>query len=96
MATSSLSIFGECSGKVRSTPTPNEFFRTVNVSRTPEPCRLMQMPSKTWTRCRLPSITLKWTRTVSPALKSGTSRSWRRSRLSMIVLAERVAVAGRG
>jgi len=29
--TSSLSIFGECSGNVRSTPTPKEFLRTVNV-----------------------------------------------------------------
>jgi hypothetical protein len=34
---------------------------------------------------------LKCTRTVSPALKSGTSRSWRRSRLSMIVLMEEAA-----
>src|SRR6186713_1814272 len=36
-------------------------------------------------------MTLKWTRTVSPALKAGTSRSWRRSRLSMIVLIGRSA-----
>jgi hypothetical protein len=75
IATSSFSILGEWSGNVRSTPTPNEFFRTVNVSRAPEPWRLMQMPSKTWRRCREPSITLKCTRTVSPALKAGTSRS---------------------
>ena len=54
----------------------------------------MQMPSNTWTRWRLPSITLKWTRTVSPALKAGTSRSWRRSMLSMIVLIGRSAGAG--
>ena len=50
----------------------------------------MQMPSKTWRRCLEPSITLKWTRTVSPALNAGTSRSWRRSMLSTIVLIGRV------
>ncbi len=74
-ATSIFSIFGEWSGNVRSTPTPNDCFRTVNVSRAPEPCRLMTMPSNTWTRRRWPSITWKWTRTVSPALKRGTLRS---------------------
>src|SRR5215210_3222613 len=85
------SIFGECSGNVRSTPTPNDCFRTVNVSRAPEPCRLITIPSKTWTRRRWPSITWKWTRTVSPALKRGMSlRSWRCSMLSMIVLMEKV------
>ena len=61
------------------TPTPNEFFRTVNVSRAPAPCRLITMPSNTWIRDRVPSITRKCTRTVSPALKSGTSRRWRSS-----------------
>ena len=70
-----LSIFGECTGNVRSTPTPNDCLRTVKVSRTPAPWRLMQMPSKTCTRWREPSITWKCTRTVSPALKSGTWRS---------------------
>jgi hypothetical protein len=28
------SIFGECNGKVRSTPTPKDCLRTVNVART--------------------------------------------------------------
>src|SRR4051812_39118852 len=84
MATSSFSIFGEWSGNVRSTPTPNDCLRTVNVSRTPGPCRLMTMPSKTCTRRRWPSITWKRTRTVSPALNLGRSvRSWRCSRLSI-------------
>ena len=41
------SIFGEWSGNVRSTPTPNDCLRTVNVSRTPAPWRLMTVPSKT-------------------------------------------------
>jgi hypothetical protein len=35
---------------VRSTPTPNDCLRTVNVSRTPAPCRLITIPSKTCTR----------------------------------------------
>src|SRR4029079_14839940 len=81
-----FSILGEWSGKVRSTPTPNDCLRTVNVSRTPEPCRLITTPSNTCTRWRLPSITLKWTRTVSPALKTGTSRNCACSMLSMMVL----------
>ena len=58
---------------VRSTPTPKLCLRTVNVSRLVEPCRLMTVPSKTWTRWRWPSTTLKWTRTVSPGPNSGTS-----------------------
>ena len=44
------SILGECTGKVRSTPTPNDCLRTVNVSRSPLPWRLMTTPSKTWVR----------------------------------------------
>src|SRR5262245_65928380 len=44
----------------------------------------MQIPSNTWMRCRLPSITLKCTRSVSPALNWGRSvRMLRCSRLSM-------------
>src|SRR5262245_41082932 len=72
------STFGEWSGNVRSTPTPNDCLRTVNVSRTPGPWRLMTVPSKTWIREREPSITRKCTFTVSPALNCGRSlRSWR-------------------
>ena len=67
----------------------------MNVSRAPEPCRLMQMPSKTCTRWRLPSITLKCTRSVSPALNWGTRRSWRRSMLSMTVLMHKGSAVGR-
>jgi hypothetical protein len=51
-ATSIFSIFGEWTGNVRSTPTPNDCLRTVNVSREPEPCRLITIPSKTCTRRR--------------------------------------------
>ena len=86
------SIFGECSGKVRSTPTPNDCFRTVNVSRTPAPWRLMTMPSNTWTREREPSITRKWTRTLSPALNLGRPlRSWRCSIVSMAFITKEEA-----
>src|SRR5690242_18383431 len=46
----------------------------------------MQMPSKTCTRWRWPSMTLKCTRSVSPALNWGNSRSWRRSMSSMTVM----------
>src|SRR6266545_6056806 len=79
------SIFGECSGKVRSTPTPNDCFRTVKVSRTPLPWRLMTMPSKTWVRLRFPSTTWKCTRTRSPAPNLGRCFRSRFSRLSMTV-----------
>ena len=58
-ATSSFSILGECTGKVRSTPTPNDCFLTVKVSREPEPWRLITTPSNTWGRLRLPSMTRK-------------------------------------
>ena len=36
----------------------------------------MTTPWKIWTRERLPSTTLTWTLTVSPARKSGTSSRW--------------------
>src|SRR6266536_6113586 len=55
----------------------------------------MQMPSNTWTRWRWPSITLKCTRRVSPALNSGSSRSWRCSMSWMTVMAGRRAGSGR-
>ena len=80
---------GECSGNVRSTPTPKDCLRTVNVSRTPSPWRLMTTPSKTCVRRRVPSMTWKWTRTRSPAWNCGTRRSCVRSRLSMTVLIAR-------
>ena len=83
-------------GNVRSTPTPNDCLRTVNVSRAPLPWRLMTMPSKTWVRRRVPSITWKWTRTRSPAAKRGTRRSWARSRLSMTVLMAKGGARRRG
>src|SRR5688572_7608613 len=89
------SIFGECTGNVRSTPTPNDCLRTVNVSRTPWPWRLMTTPSKTWVRRRVPSITWKWTRTRSPEAKVGTRRSCARSRVSITVLMKEAPAAGR-
>src|SRR4051794_25521162 len=93
------SIFGECPGNVRSTPPPKLCLRTVKVSRLVEPWRLMTVPSNTCTRWREPSMTRKWTLTVSPALNAGmSSRSCSRSRLSMtlirVLLAARHARAG--
>src|SRR4051794_8141858 len=67
------STMGECTGMVRSTPTPKLTLRTVNVSRTPPPWRRITTPWKTWMRSRLPSVTRTWTFTVSPGRKSGTS-----------------------
>src|SRR5437762_3321836 len=47
-------------------------------------------------RVARPSITLKWMRTVSPALNCGRpSRSWARSRLSITLLIGRRAPKGR-
>src|SRR4029453_2233957 len=55
------------------------------------------MASKTWILARWPSITLKWTRTVSPALNWGMSaRIWARSIDSITLLIGRAAVGGRG
>src|ERR1044072_9726366 len=90
------SILGECTGNVRSSPTPKDCFRTVNVSRTPAPWRLITIPSKTCTRRRWPSITWKCTRTLSPALNGGRLlRSWRCSRFSITRFIER-GPSGRG
>src|SRR4029453_17544646 len=84
------SIFGECTGNVRSTPTPNDCLRTVNVSRTPAPWRLSTIPSKTCTRRRWPPITWRGPRTVPPALNGGRFvRSCRCSRSAITRLIER-------
>src|SRR3989441_4280283 len=64
-------IDGACSGKIRSTPTPAEILRTVNVSLMPPPRRAMQMPSNAWRRSFSPSRTRTITRTVSPGAKAG-------------------------
>src|SRR2546430_4667289 len=64
---------GECTGKVRSSPTPYDVLRTVKVSRVAPPLRPMTVPSKTWMRSLSPSTTRTCTRTVSPGLKGGTS-----------------------
>src|SRR4029077_9688663 len=77
-------MIGECTGKVRSTPTPKLTFRTVNVSRLPLPLRRITMPWKTCTRSRLPSTTRTCTFRVSPGANSGmSSRSWVRSTRSV-------------
>src|ERR1700728_2007851 len=68
-----LAIVGECTGNVRSTPTPKLTLRTVKVSWTPPPWRRMTAPWKTCTRSRLPSTTRTCTLTVSPGRNSGMS-----------------------
>src|SRR5213594_38554 len=55
---------GECTGKVRSTPTPYDVLRTVKVSRLAPPLRPMTVPSKTWMRSLSPSTTRTCTHTV--------------------------------
>src|SRR5271165_3656122 len=75
-------MVGECTGKVRSTPTPKLTLRTVKVSRTPSPWRRITTPWKIWTRSRVPSTTRTCTLTVSPGRNSGTSS--RRLSRSMI------------
>ncbi len=58
----------------------------MKVSRAPLPWRLITIPSKTWVRLRLPSMTWKCTRTRSPAPNRGRCLSARFSMLSMSVL----------
>src|SRR6266536_802746 len=81
-------MIGVCTGKVRSTPTPKLTFRTVNVSRTPPPCRRITTPWKIWIRSREPSTTRTCTFNVSPGRKSGRSdRSDSASRASRVFIA---------
>ena len=68
-----LAMEGECNGKMRSTPCPNETFRTVKVPRHPPRRIPMTTPSKTWIRSFSPSRILTWTRTVRPGRRSGRS-----------------------
>src|SRR5436190_1184047 len=70
---SSFATEGECTGNVRSTPTPKEILRAVNVSRSPPPCRRITTPWNTWMRSRPASTTRACTLTVSPGRKSGRS-----------------------
>src|SRR5215213_7461223 len=68
---------GEFTLKVRSTPTPLRTERTVIDRLMPPPRRRMTVPSKTWMRSRLPSLTRAETLTVSPDASAGRSvRIW--------------------
>src|SRR5215213_9145640 len=73
--TSTLEIVGEWSGKIRSTPWPNDTLRTVNEARVPPRCMPMTTPSKIWMRSLSPSRTLTCTLTVSPDFIAGRSAS---------------------
>src|SRR3569832_2869206 len=69
--TSILSMFGELSGKILSTPTPYEILRTVNVDREPFATRRMHTPSKAWRRVFSPSRIFAQTLMESPGRNSG-------------------------
>ena len=86
--TSTLAIDGECSGKMRSTPWPNDTLRTVNDARAPPRCMPMTMPSKIWMRSLSPSRTFTCTRTVSPDFMAGrvVSCDFSTSSIALIVL----------
>src|SRR5258706_7710782 len=73
LTTSTLAIVGECSGKMRSTPCPNDTFRTVNDARAPPRCRPMMIPSQIWMCSLSPSRTLTCTRPGSPDFIRGRS-----------------------
>ena len=89
VTTSIFDTIGECTGKVRSTPTPKLTLRTVNVSRMPLPLRRITTPWNTCVRSRLPSTTRTCTFSVSPGANSGMSlRSWVRSTRSVAFIEE--------
>ena len=68
-----MSMRGEFSRKLRSTPTAWEILRTVKLDRRPSLRLVMTTPSNAWIRSLFPSMTLTNTFTVSPARKSGIS-----------------------
>src|ERR1044071_889228 len=75
-------MFGELSGKIRSTPTPDEILRTVNVEREPLETRRMQTPSNACRRVFSPSRIFAQTLIESPGRNSGRI-AWRRCDFSM-------------
>src|SRR3954471_11681185 len=75
-------MIGEWSGKMRTTPWPNDTLRTVKVARAPPRCMPITMPSNTWMRSLSPSRTLTCTLTVSPGLIAGRLASCPRSTFS--------------
>src|SRR5689334_25122147 len=70
-------MFGELSGKIRSTPTPYEILRTVKVDREPFETRRMHTPSKACRRVFSPSRIFAQTLIESPGRNSGRG-AWRR------------------
>src|ERR1700761_976100 len=72
--------------KTRSTPSPCEILRTVNEELKPRLLIAITTPSYAWTRSRSPSTTFTCTTTVSPGLKSGTSRVMRAFSSSCVIL----------
>src|SRR5262249_20687001 len=64
-------MLGELSGKIRSTPTPYEILRTVNVDREPFETRRMHTPSNACRRVFSPSRIFAHTLIESPRRNSG-------------------------
>src|SRR5437867_7058841 len=64
-------MIGECTGKIRSTPTPSEILRTVKVAPVPPPFMAITIPWKIWMRSFSPSLTFTCTFTESPTRKAG-------------------------
>src|SRR5437762_1041982 len=79
-------MVGECSGKMRSTPCPNDTLRTVKEARVPPRCMPMTTPSKTWMRSLSPSRTLTCTLTVSPDFIAGRSANCDFSTISIALM----------
>src|SRR5262249_41807078 len=75
-------MFGELSGKIRSTPTPYEILRTVKVDREPFDTRRMHTPSNACRRVFSPSRIFAQTLIESPGRNSGRL-AWRRCEFSM-------------
>ena len=71
--TTTFAMNGECSGKMRSTPSLFTMRRTVKVSLIPRPFCMITVPEKTWMRSLSPSTMRVCTSTVSPTSNCGTS-----------------------
>ena len=81
------SKFGECTGKILSTPIPLEIFLTVKVELIPDPFLAIQIPLNICILSFSPSRTFTFIESVSPALNSGMSslRDWAEARSNVLI-----------
>lgn len=70
-----MTIVGELTGNIRSTPIASDILRIVNVSVAPAPRRWITTPRKFCIRSLLPSRIRIVTVIVSPALNTGSAFS---------------------